>query len=125
MYQPSKELTNVPNIVKIPRWKWLADAIREGSKRTTQCYRAYWVCKPVSEGGWVYQTCALGAAALALYPQAHHTIPMGQFIESLHARIKIACREQRNTTDVFQQIIRWNDDKHWTRERIADELEKL
>lgn len=115
MYLPSKELADIPvEVAPLPKWKWLADAIREGSKRTQQCFRAYWVCKPHREGGELYATCALGAAALVLYPKGQ----MEERVGNLTARMALY-------PALCMQIIRWSDDRHWTRERIADELEKL
>ena len=82
----------------------LSEAIRIGAKIRPQCTYSYF-----TRG----KSCALGAAAEALYGVTEKTF------STTHIN-KITSKLSRV---VVSEIIERNDDLHWTREQIADWLE--
>lgn len=89
----------------------LSQAIRVGAKAHPQCFGRF--ISYSFEG--ISHTCALGAAYLVMGGDPLDTTRAGQmFSERFNIPVEISGK-----------IVDWNDKLHWSRESIADELERM
>jgi len=113
-----------PAVKKAGKYHALAEAIRRGCKISpVQCRRLTFV--PPGEWGEELASCALGAAALAVgfeYDRANFTPSV--FSYRLHRQFP-ELQDRIEETLLMNKIIALNDDRGWSREKIADWLDSL
>lgn len=98
----------------------LSQAIREGSKTTTQCYEIFFSLTS-EDGMQVREACALGAAAYAMGAKFGGVQPILQQNWPWLGNTKSNCPACVGGPYSLQQVIfHLNDDHKWTREAIAD-----